>query len=157
MAILKSKYERTVNVIIRLAKPNEMKVIQSYAKKVQEESTLGYIKETDNIPSTQSFFSGNSYYFVLINKGVLCGWILLGDMLNPITSKPSGMILELYILPNYRKNGFGVKLMKYALAHFKSRGFEDVQLNVYEGNPAHKLYKNMGFKEVSTMMEKKLK
>lgn len=143
-------------MLIRLARPNELKIIRSYAKKVQQEATLGYIKPTDHSPNKDGYFFNNTYYFVLINNNELCGWILVGEMINPINRKPTGMILELYVFQNYRKKGFGHKLMKYALAHLKNRGFESVQLNVYEGNPAQSLYEKFGFKNISTIMEKHL-
>ncbi|WP_223702940.1 GNAT family N-acetyltransferase [Sutcliffiella deserti] len=140
-------------MFIRLANANEMVFIRSYAKKVQEEASLGYIKQTDNIPEKESYFSGHSYYLVLVHHGVLRGWILLGETINPLNYQPVGVILELYVLPAHRKHGYGMELMNYALAHFKYRQIFTVQLNVYEGNPAQKLYKKLGFREVSTLME----
>jgi ribosomal protein S18 acetylase RimI-like enzyme len=38
----------------------------------------------------------------------------------------------------------------------KEKGYKKVQLNVFSGNRAKHLYQNLGFQEVSTLMEKKL-
>jgi ribosomal protein S18 acetylase RimI-like enzyme len=63
------------------------------------------------------------------------------------------MILELYVFPTFRKYGVGTKLMKYAITYFRNIGILTIQLNVFAGNPARKLYKKLGFRNVATMME----
>lgn len=140
---------------IRLANANELKIIQSYAKIVQEESTLGYLSKNDTPINKNINYSGSNY-FVLLNNGVVNGWILIGEMFNPYTMARSGLISELYILPQFRKNGLGYKLMKFAISHFRQKNYKTIHLNVFKGNPALDLYKKMGFNEISIAMEKQL-
>ncbi|MDF0728179.1 GNAT family N-acetyltransferase [Cytobacillus sp. S13-E01] len=143
-------------MLIRVPTNNEVSIIRSYAKIVQEEATVGYLKQTDDVPNMDSHFVGPSYYFVLLEKRNLCGWILVGETVDPFKNQPTGIILELYILSKHRKKGYGVELMKYALATLRNKGYNKVQLNVFSGNPAHKMYKKLGFKDVSTTMERKI-
>ncbi|MFD1737321.1 GNAT family N-acetyltransferase [Bacillus salitolerans] len=140
-------------MIIRLATPNEIPIIKSYGKKVQEEATVGYLTQNDEIPTKETYFWGESYYFVLVNHDHICGWVLVGDTYHPFKQEPTGMIIELYVLPNYRNYGFGQQLMAAALKHFKYKGYKTVQLNVFAGNPAKKMYEKLGFRDVSTAME----
>jgi ribosomal protein S18 acetylase RimI-like enzyme len=145
-----------IRVNIRLAKQNELPIIKSYGKVVQVEATAGYLNQNDDTPQKESYFWGESYYFVLVEHDFICGWILVGETYHPFKKEPTGMILELYILPPYRKYGFGYQLMNTALKHFKFNGYKTVQLNVFAGNTAKNMYKKLGFKEVSTSMEKYL-
>nr|WP_275980285.1 GNAT family N-acetyltransferase [Halalkalibacter alkaliphilus] len=95
-------------------------------------------------------------YFTLLDRHRICGWILLGEAKTPVNSETMGMVLELYVLQPYRKKGFGHMLMNYALHYFKQKQLKKVQLNVFAGNHAKKLYEQMGFKDVSTLMERPL-
>ncbi len=141
---------------IRVATQKDLAIIKSYEKIVQEESTVGYLKHYDDLPSIKASFGGNSYYFVAIHQGKLLGWILVGETVHPLFNDPTGIILELYILPANRGKGYGKWLMKHSLSFLKQRGYKTVQLNVFSGNPAYNLYKALGFTDVSTLMEKKL-
>lgn len=48
----------------------------------------------------------------------------------------------------YRGKGLGTQLMKYLIEEAKqSHGIELLHLEVYEGNPAQRLYEKLGFKE----------
>jgi ribosomal protein S18 acetylase RimI-like enzyme len=144
-------------VFIRTATPYEISMIKNYQSIVQTEATVGYIKQTDVIPNLNEYFMGPSKYFVLIENGIFCGWVLVGESHHPYKREEScGMVLELYVFPNLRKFGFGFELMNFAISHFKNRGFKTIQLNVFAGNPASKMYKKLGFKDVATMMEKNL-
>jgi ribosomal protein S18 acetylase RimI-like enzyme len=143
-------------VIIRLAHPNEIPIIKNYGKVVQVEATAGYLTQNDDTPNKETYFFGDSYYFVLVEHDIICGWILIGDTYHPFKKDPTGMILELYVLPRYRKYGFGYQLMNAALSHFKYKGYKTVQLNVFAGNPAKNMYEKLGFRDVSTSMEKYL-
>jgi ribosomal protein S18 acetylase RimI-like enzyme len=141
-------------VIIKAATSNEISTIKSYQSIVQQEATMGYIEETNHIPNLNEYFMGPSQYFVLISNGVLCGWVLVGETHHPYkNTQRCGMILELYVFPTFRKYGVGTKLMKYAITYFRNIGILTIQLNVFAGNPARKLYKKLGFRNVATMME----
>ncbi len=144
-------------VLIRSATPYEVSIIKGHQSIVQSEATMGYIKQTDVIPNLNEYFQGPTHYFVLVENGVFCGWVLVGETHHPYRNNEfCGMVLELYVFPNCRKYGFGFELMKYAITHFKNRGYKTVQLNVFAGNPAKKIYSMLGFKDVATAMERPL-
>ena len=53
---------------------------------------------------------------------------------------------SLYIAPAYQKNGFAEQAMKLLLGHgFDNLGFHLIYGEVFEGNPASKLFNDLGF------------
>jgi len=57
--------------------------------------------------------------------------------------------LGMAMLPEYRGQGIGTKLMAAVVAEAKSRGIPAISLSVDERNPAMHLYLRAGFSEVS--------
>lgn len=50
--------------------------------------------------------------------------------------------------PEYRGKGVGSKLLEYTMGHARETlHLEKLHLEVYEGNPAYRLYQRMGFTE----------
>ncbi|KHF40145.1 GNAT family N-acetyltransferase [Halalkalibacter okhensis] len=143
-------------MFIRRATPQEMNFIQSYAPIVQQEATLGYMNGTKLIMNEEMHYYYKAEYHALMDNYRVCGWILLGEAKTPPEYETIGMVLELYVLPPYRKKGYGQMLMEYAFDHFKKKGLKKVQLNVFAGNHAKHLYEQLGFRDVSTLMEKPL-
>ncbi|MFC0471619.1 GNAT family N-acetyltransferase [Halalkalibacter kiskunsagensis] len=143
-------------MIIKKATKEEQQYIQSCAPIVQQEATVGYTSGNKLMITDEVHFFYNTEYFSLEDHGLLCGWILVGETRTPAEPDPIAMILELYVLPQYRKKGFGYILMNYAMDLFRHRKFKKVQLNVFAGNKAKLLYENLGFKEVSSLMERPL-
>ncbi len=142
--------------MIRRATNQELHLIQSYGPIVQQEATLGYLSgNQQGINDDMTLFYQGEYH-VLIENGVVCGWILIGETNLPYEQEVIGMILEIYVIPRWRKHGCGELLMRYALDFYKRKNFKRVQLNVFAGNQAKKLYDKLGFYEVSTLMEKNI-
>ncbi|QDP39566.1 GNAT family N-acetyltransferase [Radiobacillus deserti] len=139
---------------IKIASPSEIRYIRHMGHQIVSELSAGYVKESPHLQSDQ--FVENSVYLVLVNQGKIAGWIIFGDVFDIYTNKMKGMISEVYIFPSYRKQGWGKQLMEKALFVCKQRGLEDIQLNVFAGNEAKKLYEAMGFQEISVIMERKL-
>ncbi len=55
---------------------------------------------------------------------------------------------ELYVLPQYRRRGFGLEAVKYLEAQANKLGVNAVHLEVDGGNePAFELYRRMGFED----------
>ncbi|WP_088104532.1 GNAT family N-acetyltransferase [Halalkalibacter urbisdiaboli] len=143
-------------MLIRKATKEETDYIQSIGSQVQQEATMGYVNETNKITDYDLNAPYQGIYYVLTHQQRLQGWVLLGETRGPYTNDYSGVILELYVLPQFRKYGAGRMLMEFALDHFKHRGFNRVQLNVFAGNPARRLYEKLGFREVASLMETKI-
>lgn len=144
------------SVIIRRATQEEFNFIQSCSNQVQNEATMGYVNESNQVTEHDINAPYQGHYYVLSHNQMVQGWILLGETKGPFTNDFSGIILELYVLPQFRKYGVGKMLMTYALDHFKHIGLKRVQLNVFAGNPARRLYENLGFQEVASLMETKI-
>lgn len=55
---------------------------------------------------------------------------------------------DLYVLPSYRKNGIGKKIMNYIVEYAKDHDYKRVQLHAEMDNEkAHNLYRGLGFNE----------
>ncbi|MGO4888189.1 GNAT family N-acetyltransferase [Anaerobacillus sp. MEB173] len=139
--------------MIRKASMGEISVIKSYETYVQNEATVGYVNETNRLEGMTTHTPESDYYVYIIN-GFIVGWILLDKIVGPYTNERSGIILELFVVPQYRQDGIGKKLMNFSVDHFKSLGLRKVQLNVFAGNEAKGLYEKLGFTDVATLMEK---
>ncbi|WP_034747719.1 GNAT family N-acetyltransferase [Halalkalibacter wakoensis] len=143
-------------MIIRKATAAELQFIKNYAPIVQEEATVGYATGDKLMMNDQLHYFYQTEYLALTNQGNMYGWILVGQTKTPIDPEPVGMILELYVLPAYRKKGYGELLMNSAMEYLRNQHFKKVQLNVFAGNRAKQLYEELGFKDVSTLMERPL-
>jgi ribosomal protein S18 acetylase RimI-like enzyme len=83
--------------------------------------------------------------FYAVHKGEVIGWIDISWSDNP-RMKHRGR-LGMGLLPEYRGNGIGGKLMDAALKQARKCKLEKVELQVYTSNKrAIALYKKMGFK-----------
>ena len=141
-------------MFIRRASNQDLQLIQNYSATVQKEATLGYMNGNHLLINYDMLKYYNGEYHVLVANQQVCGWILLGETQPPYEKELVGMVLELYVLPSWRKHGFGKWLMKYALEFYKNKHFNRVQLNVFAGNHAKTLYEKLGFQDVSTLMER---
>ncbi|MCK0469952.1 GNAT family N-acetyltransferase [Halalkalibacter sp. APA_J-10(15)] len=137
-------------MVIRRATDYERMRIKEFGETVQKEATLGYLQT-----STPMNEYGPCEYWVLDHDGV-CGWIVIGETMAPFKNVVSAMVFELYVLPRYRKKGYGAMLMRAALGEFRQRGYQTAHLNVFANNRAKELYKRLGFEEISTIMEVEL-
>jgi ribosomal protein S18 acetylase RimI-like enzyme len=140
-------------VTIRRATYDEIVVIRSYGEKVRDEASMGYLT---NSPYAAEELQGFNDYLISEENGVIQGWVLLGETFDYYTSQTTGMILELYVFKEYRNRGLGKILVQSAVSYFKHLGLKRIHLNVFAGNHAKKLYKKLGFNDVSTVMEKKI-
>ena len=59
---------------------------------------------------------------------------------------PNGKLDYLIVLNKYRGQGYGKKLMDWAMSAFKTCGITNIEVKVICGNPAQRLYEQYGFK-----------
>lgn len=145
-------------MIIRKATYWETKEIVKHAATVVEEATMGHVKADQGkaLQMVSPVFLNDGYYLVSIENNNIQGWIGIGVTLDFYTNKTVGIIPEIYVLPTYRKQGVAEELCMDAFVRLKEKGLERVQLNVFSGNKAKRIYDRLGFRDVSTLMEREL-
>jgi ribosomal protein S18 acetylase RimI-like enzyme len=137
---------------IRKATYQETQEILSYSQNVAKESTMGLVDAPLVFPTSED----DGYYLVYSENNVIKGWIGIASTLNYYDGEIVGIISEVYVIPQYRRNGIARQLCIEGVNDLKERGHLKVQLNVFEGNGAKQLYQKLGFREVSILMEKNM-
>ena len=143
---------------IQKATPAELDYILEHSLAVMQEATVGY-REGNIIKASElmsQVLANEGYYLVFIENKVMKGWLGVCIVYNIDLEVMQGMLVELYVKPEFRQLGIAKRLLEFALEDMKEKGMKHVQLNVYSGNPAKRLYDELGFYDVSTVMEKKL-
>jgi ribosomal protein S18 acetylase RimI-like enzyme len=122
---------------------------------VMSESSMDFVQNDvqSGLNIFLPFLNSGGYYLIALENTMIAGWVLIGPDFNPINIQKTASVISLYVLPPYRKLGLGKQLMLHALHEFKNQGFKKVQLNVYTGNPAKLLYEQLGFNDISNVME----
>ncbi|MCM3441837.1 GNAT family N-acetyltransferase [Metabacillus halosaccharovorans] len=142
-------------MIIRKADQNETNTLLYMTINVMSESTMGLVH--NDVQMGMNMFvpllNSGSYYLIAVDQNQIAGWVLIGPDFSPVNVQKTGSITSLYVFPFYRKIGLGKQLMQSAIQQLKAEGFQKVMLNVYTGNPAKQLYENLGFTNISTVME----
>lgn len=132
-----------------IRKPNdsELEKIILLSPQALFDGTLGEVKPTNEKIKRliEPLLEKGSYYLIATDNEQLMGWILVGAVKDQFTDKMNGFIYELFVLKEFRGNGFSKQLMKTALEHLRQDGYSEVRLSAFVGNPAIKLYEKMGF------------
>lgn len=82
--------------------------------------------------------------------GKRAGFILYGIENHRFLPRQTGAIYELYIRPEFRRNGVGRGCALAAIRELQAHSPSKVQLEIMEGNrPAERLWASLGFKKVS--------
>lgn len=94
----------------------------------------------------KELMSKNGPVYYAIQGDRVVGWCDVFPEHNPRQSHRGG--LGMGLLPEFRGEGIGGKLLKAVLDHAKNFGLEKVELHVYTSNePAIALYKKFGFEQ----------
>lgn len=143
---------------IRKATYNETQKILNHSLVVLKEATMGYVEPSREKARqlVSPFLSDGGYYLVQIENNVIQGWIGVGGTMDYYSDQMVGIIPEVYVLPQFRKQGVAEKLCKEVFRQLKEEGYKKVQLNVFSGNHVKHLYQKLGFQEVSILMERNL-
>ena len=72
------------------------------------------------------------------------------------SSKKILHISSVYVTPEHRGQGIGKRILKELLNWGRGHGCSEVELNVLVGNPARKLYSDLGFTDFEIKMARKL-
>jgi RimJ/RimL family protein N-acetyltransferase len=94
----------------------------------------------------KSLISKDGPVYYAINNDQVVGWCDVFPEENPRQNHRGG--LGMGLLPEFRGQGLGSKLLSSVLDHSKRFGLEKVELNVYTSNTAAvALYKKFGFEQ----------
>ncbi len=73
------------------------------------------------------------------------------------TTRPSGLVMELHIDPEFQGRGVGRRLLETAEQHFRSTGSDWVSLGVFPTNgEARRFYERLGYRPVYAFLGKRL-
>lgn len=143
---------------INLATKSDLNEIYKVQTKAFEESVVVPHRltkeEIQNL--SQMALEDGGHYYALKEDDQLIGYTMLAVKEDNLTGDKYGFIYELYVMPRFRKQGYGKQLITFAKQHFKQLGYDKVRLNVYVGNEAQQLYKSCGFEERNITMQLKL-
>jgi UDP-2,4-diacetamido-2,4,6-trideoxy-beta-L-altropyranose hydrolase len=91
-------------------------------------------------------------YFLqwIVADGQCAGFILFGSEKHRFLPRKTGVILELYVVPEQRRRGIARVIAEQAICQMQKSSPSKIQLEVVEGNAAAvKLWKSMGFRKVT--------
>ncbi|MGD1948458.1 MAG: GNAT family N-acetyltransferase [Leptolyngbyaceae cyanobacterium] len=89
------------------------------------------------------------------SESVGCLW--LGQSINQLTGALQAYIYLVYVVPQYRRQGMGRKLMQHAKNWAIKQGYEQISLQVFVNNTAAlKLYETLGYRYSATLLQLEL-
>ncbi|MFD1738639.1 GNAT family N-acetyltransferase [Bacillus salitolerans] len=100
-----------------------------------------------------NILKNDGYYLVYKNsEDEVGGWILLGENKDYFTDIKHGFIYDIYVLPSFRGKSISKNLIIEGINSLKSKGFNEIRLNVYSSNHAKEIYKKLGFEDLHSIM-----
>ena len=82
--------------------------------------------------------------------------VAIGTSIIPGKTHTEGRICDIYVCPEFRKQGIATEMYKHACQWFKEKHCTAHRLTAYPTNPAIKLYEKWGFKAFSVNMRKQV-
>ncbi len=136
---------------IRTANDSERKYVLGHIFTFPEEGTAGQIGtesvEREGVAKKIEGPIGNADILVAAKNGNLIGYIVYtSDDENFYTDRKQGFICELYVEPFFRGNGIARALVGGCEENLKSKGIDELFLNVFATDSAAiSLYEKSGF------------
>ncbi|HIK37821.1 MAG: GNAT family N-acetyltransferase [Geminocystis sp.] len=132
---------------IRPARPGDVETLFELIRALAD-----YEKLTDSVKGNpqslaKHLFSQPAYAEAIVAEvqGKLVGFALFYPNYSTFLTKPGIHLEDLFVLPEYRRQGIGSALLKYVVNLAKERDFGRVEWNVLEWNkPAIIFYEKMG-------------
>lgn len=152
--------------VIRERKKEDCKAIAHITTRGWNETYKGIVpdyfleelKHNENERATQmtnKFDENDNNQIVLEVNGKVVGFCNFGKS-NDEEIENCGEIFALYILSEYKGNGYGKKLVEYAQEKLKEMGFDKFIIACLKGNPSNEFYKHIGGKYIKDGEFKKL-
>lgn len=92
----------------------------------------------------QDFLDSNKLYYVIEEKEQVIGFVSF------LKAVDVADLLQIVVSPSCQGQGYGTKLLSYALTELKKQGIQKVYLEVRASNLARSFYENNGFIYLST-------
>ncbi|QQR97750.1 MAG: GNAT family N-acetyltransferase [Sphingobacteriales bacterium] len=114
-----------------------------------------FYAQQSNIEKAKSFLTermdkNESVIFVAENNGKLIGFIQLYPTFSSVSMKRDIIMNDLYVYPEFRKNGFGKALLETAKEFCRENNCKGLWVETAIDNPARNLYEKLGWeKDVS--------
>lgn len=144
-------------MIIRIIEEKDAKVCDELLTKlIRDESKYDKLISKDF--KVQDYFKNvikdrNNILLGYIIDNQIIGYTYLKYLAND--NKKGYLIDGLYILENYRGQGYAKKILKYALNLLENKSLDFIDINVLGANEkARNLYKLLGFKDFKITMRK---
>ncbi len=96
---------------------------------------------------TERFANDESVIFIALENGEPVGFTQLYKTFSSVSLQPSYILNDLYVAPQYRKNGVGEALLNQAKNHCQEMGYKGLALETAVDNPAQKLYERLDWKK----------
>lgn len=150
-------FNRGENRMIQRATESDTEKILVHAAESLYEGTMKTSKFSQEkvLEITVPLLEKGAFYLVIKQDDILNGWILIGSNKDYFSGEVIGFIYELYVLPSYRGQDLSRQLMRAAIDELNKLGYSEIRLNVFAGNFAKELYKEMGFVERQIVMSLK--
>ena len=142
-------------IILRSAVPEDAAQLLSFLREAygSTDYLASYPEEIEYTVESEAAYISNAaaqpgeLCLAAFHEGVLIGNTSLSCVRNRIKLRHRAE-LAIAILPAFRGQGLGRRLMEAAIAQAKEHGYLQVELEVVSGNlPARKLYESMGFRK----------
>jgi ribosomal protein S18 acetylase RimI-like enzyme len=151
---------------IRKANPNDLPAITDLAGKMVDfhRSLDNYYKPLSAYKNLEKELAGeladkNSLFLVIEKDNKIIGYFRGSIEPAPAYASPKkiGVIYDIYVQKEYRKQGVGEALMKEILEWFQSKNIKNIELSVdARNNNAINFWKKFGFFEYKLRLRKDL-
>lgn len=115
-----------------------------YARKL---NIYDYKVENYCYANTKKYLSSKYIKFIGYDNNKITSMIMVKRKKSHYDNKPVIEIIDLYVKPEYRNNGYGSELINFIKEKFNSR----IELSCYYDAPSNNFYKKLGFKPVEVV------
>ena len=138
--------ENKNNLVIRQANPNDVSLILNLIKQLAEyEKLLHEVVATENDIRENVFEKEFAEVLIAEFDNKPAGMALFFYNFSTFVGKPGIYLEDLFVLPEYRGNGIGKKLLLSLIKYAKEKNCGRVEWCVLDWNkPAIDFYKNLG-------------
>lgn len=142
--------ECTIEDLEQLKSISEKTFVETFEKDNSKENLLEYINKNITLENLrEQLLKPDSFFYFITHNNDIAGFLKL-NISAAQTENMGENYLEverIYILKEYKGNGFGKKLIEFSLSKAKELGKNKVWLGVWEHNyPAIKFYEKFNFK-----------